>query len=283
MAKVIVLAGMSGAGRTVAAGALSDRGWFVIDNLPAELVSKIGNLAASAGGDYEKIGMVVSGYTDEMSEQIDLLRSEIQDFKLIFLEASKDVLISRYKTTKRRHPYNEVNLSTAINKETEDLKEAREDSDLIIDTSELNPYQLRERIFAIVDKGNEESQENLNVMLLSFGFKNGLPRDVDLIFDCRFMPNPHWVPELRKSTGQESSIQEYVMEPEISKKFLNQLEEMLITLLPHYVKEGKSYLTIALGCTGGKHRSVSVAEILGKRLENAGWENIVRHRDIEKT
>lgn len=283
MAKIVVIAGMSGAGRTVAAGALEDSGWFVIDNLPAALVTTVGGLAVSAGQDYEKIALVIGGYDAEMSDQVQLLRTSVDDVTLIFLEASKETLVTRFKTTKRRHPLAaDIPLADAIAKEKIELQQARAQADLVIDTSELNPYQLRERITEQITGDSSTTRSDMKITLLSFGFKHGLPRDVDLMFDVRFMPNPHWVPELKQKTGKEKIIQDYVSEPKVSQKFLTQLEEMLNTLLPAYVKEGKSYLTVALGCTGGKHRSVSVTEIIGKKLVDAGWDSVVRHRDIGK-
>jgi len=283
MAKVVVIAGMSGAGRSVAADALEDSGWFIVDNLPAELVSTIGNLAVSDGQDYEKVGLVIGGYTDEMSDQVELLRSTVDDFTLVFLEASKETIITRFKATKRKHPLaSDKPLSDAIAEEKINLQGARAVADLVIDTSQLNPYQLKDRITEQISDSKLNDGTNLKISLLSFGFKNGLPRDVDLMFDVRFMPNPYWVPELKELTGLQDIIQQYVTKPDVSKKFMTQLEEMLITLLPAYVKEGKSYLTVAIGCTGGKHRSVSVAELISKKLKEANWESVVRHRDIEK-
>lgn len=282
MAKVVVIAGMSGAGRSTAAAALEDVGWFVIDNLPAALISTIGNLAISAGDDYEKVALVIGGYSDEMSEQLELLEEAIEDYRLLYLEASNDALLTRFKATKRRHPLAaEMPLADAIASERSALQSAKIKADLVIDTSQYNPYDLRQRISDEVAEV-ENSGQTMQLRVLSFGFKHGIPRDVDLIFDCRFMPNPHWVPELKAHTGKEKIVQDYVMEPRVSQDFLDQLEQMMATLLPAYAKEGKSYMTIAVGCTGGKHRSVAVGELLSSSLTENGWDNIVSHRDVEK-
>ncbi len=283
MARVVVIAGMSGAGRSVAAAAFEDSGWFVVDNLPPELIGTIGNMALSAGGDYEKIALVIGGYSEETNTQLNLLKDAVKDFSLIFLEATEETLITRFKTTKRRHPLAGAgSLSSAILEERELLKAARTKADLVIDTSKLTPYQLKDRLNEKVIGSSESESNDIQITLLSFGFKNGLPRDVDVMFDVRFMPNPHWVPELRSLTGQDEVIQEYVMAPEVSQKFFAQLQDMLANLLPAYRQEGKAYLTIAFGCTGGKHRSVSVVELIHKFLEAEGFEHTVRHRDVAK-
>lgn len=281
MAKVVVIAGMSGAGRSVAAEALEDQGWFVIDNLPAELISTISNLALLAGDDYQKMALVIGGYDERMSEQVDRLEVSIDDFTLLFLEASPETLISRFKATKRPHHLaNDQSLADAIAQERKDLESARAKADLVIDTSRTNPYELKERVISSLAETDSETTMQIN--LLSFGFKNGVPRDVDMIFDVRFMPNPHWVPELKPKTGREQIIQDYVLTPEVSQKFMTQLKEMLGTLLPAFKAEGKSYLVVGIGCTGGKHRSVAVSEQLAAHLTEDNWENSLRHRDIDK-
>ena len=279
--RVAVVSGLSGAGRSVAAGAFEDLGWFVIDNLPGALVSKVGDLALSATGGYDRVALVMGGYDDEVSNEIEALRAQVEDVRAVFLEASSDVLVRRYKSTKRRHPLDDGgNLIDAIEAERRSLGPARAAADLVVDTSELNPYQLRERIaWHFTDA---ESDSSMRLTLVSFGFKHGMPVDADLVFDCRFLPNPHWEPELRPLSGQDEAIQAYVLDRPAAKRFLADLEPMLLHLLPEYEAEGKSYLTVAFGCTGGRHRSVAMVERMAAILAGAGWSPRVTHRDIDR-
>ncbi len=265
----------------MAAGAFEDLGWFVIDNLPGALVSKVGELALSGTGGYERVALVLGGYDEEVSTEIELLREQVTDVRSVFLEASTDVLIRRYKATKRRHPLeSEGNLLDAIEAERRSLDRARAAADVVIDTSDLNPYQLRERItWHFTDT---EAETRMRLTVLSFGYKHGLPLDVDLVFDCRFLPNPYWEPQLRALSGQDPEIVDYVLERPAAKRFVEDLDRLLTNLLPEYEAEGKSYLTVAFGCTGGRHRSVAIAEHLAARLEGAGWHPRVTHRDIER-
>lgn len=264
------------------AGAFEDLGWFVIDNLPGALVSKVGELALSGSGGYDRVALVLGGYDEEVSTEVEALRQQVPDVRSVFLEASTDVLIRRYKATKRPHPLeNEGNLLDAIEAERRSLDRARAAADVVIDTSELNPYQLRERIsWHFTDIESDDSSMRLTVM--SFGYKHGLPLDVDLVFDCRFLPNPHWEPELRPLSGQDAEIVQYVLERPSAERFVDDLDQMLTHLLPEYQVEGKSYLTVAFGCTGGRHRSVAIAEHVAKRLEASGWKPRVDHRDIDR-
>jgi UPF0042 nucleotide-binding protein len=266
----------------VAAGAFEDLGWFVIDNLPGALVSKVGELALSGSGGYERVALVMGGYDAEVSAEIESLRAQVTDVRSVFLEASTDVLVRRYKATKRRHPLeHEGNLLDAIEAERRNLAGARAAADVVIDTSELNPYELRERItWHFTDADGETGAMRLTV--LSFGYKHGMPLDVDLVFDCRFLPNPHWEPELRPLSGQDDDVRNYVLDRPSAKRFLTDIEQLFEHLLPEYESEGKSYLTVAFGCTGGRHRSVAIAEHVAERLEGGGWKPRVRHRDIER-
>jgi UPF0042 nucleotide-binding protein len=272
---------LSGAGRSVAAGALEDMGWFVIDNLPGALVSKVGELATFGGSGYERVALVMGGYDDEMSAEVSGLRNRVDDLATVFLEASTDVLVRRYESTKRRHPLaDDQPLTAAIEQERELLIKARESADIVIDTSELNPHELRERLSWHF--GGEDMTESMRLTLLSFGFKHGLPRDVDMVLDCRFLPNPYWDENLRSLSGKDPEIQEYVIDRPLAQRFVDHLETLLIDLLPAYQEEGKSYLSIAFGCTGGRHRSVAVAEVMGRILKEQGWQPQVLHRDIDR-
>ncbi len=284
MTRIAVVSGLSGAGRSVAAGAFEDLGWFVIDNLPGTLVSKVGELALSGSGGYERVALVMGAYDEVVSQEIEALRGNVEELTTVFLEASTDVLVRRYVSTKRRHPLvvdgSDGSLVDAIEEERSRLISVRAGADLVIDTSELNPHQLRERItWHFQDVGTESS---MRVTLASFGFKHGIPLDVDLVFDCRFLPNPHWEPDLRPLSGKDPEIQEYVVDRESSQRFLADLQRMLDHLVPEYQEEGKSYLTIAFGCTGGRHRSVAIAESVGRILKDQGLQPRVIHRDIDR-
>ena len=278
--RVAVVSGLSGAGRSVAAGAFEDLGWFVIDNLPGALISKVGELALSGGG-YDRVALVMGGHDEEVSQEIESLRSQVEDVRAVFLEASTDVLVRRYESTKRRHPLKgDGSLVDAIELERVGLVPAREAADLVLDTSALNPHQLRERITEhFKDIGTDTS---MRLTLVSFGYKHGIPLDVDLVFDCRFLPNPHWDADLRPLSGKDPEIQDYVVDRPAGQRFLSDLSQMLDHLLPEYEDEGKSYLTVAFGCTGGRHRSVAIAESVGHMLKDGGWHPRVSHRDIEK-
>lgn len=283
MVQVVVLTGHSGAGRSVAAGALEDSGWFVIDNLPVSLVPKVADLATSGAGSggYERIALVMAGYDAEMAQQVEALRGSIDAVSVVFLEASTEVLIRRYESTKRRHPLSDgSSLSAAIEEEQARLQAARDTADLVIDTSELNPHQLRDRL---TDQfGDDADTDSMRITVSSFGFKHGLPLDVDLVFDCRFLPNPHWDDALRPFSGKDPEVQAYVLERGLTERFLDNLNTLFEDLLPAYEDEGKSYLSIAFGCTGGRHRSVAVAEAVARRLKDAGHRPRVSHRDIDR-
>ncbi len=279
--KLTVVTGLSGAGRSVAAGAFEDMGWFVIDNLPVSLVPKITELASSANANYDRVALVMAGYDAEMAEQVRQLRTELDHVTVLFLEASTKVLIRRYESTKRRHPLSDgTSLTDAIEAERERLGAAQASADLIVDTSDLNPHQLRERLSSQFD--DAASDDGMRITVSSFGFKHGIPLDVDLVLDCRFLPNPHWEEELRPLSGKDGPVQTYVLDRPVTERFLSHLDGLFDDLLPAYADEGKSYLTIAFGCTGGRHRSVAVAESVAKTLKERGWVPRVSHRDIER-
>lgn len=279
--KVTVVTGLSGAGRSVAAGALDDLGWFVIDNLPVSLVPKVAELATSATANYDRVALVMAGYDEEMALQVDELRRTLDNVTVIFLEASVEALVRRYKLTRRRHPLSDgTSLTDAIEEEAERLVAARAAADLVIDTSDLNVHQLRDRLTkAFPDDGLEGT---MRVAVSSFGFKHGMPLDVDLVLDCRFLPNPHWEEDLRPLSGKDPEVRAYVLERELTERFLDRLNGLLDELLPAYADEGKSFLSIAFGCTGGRHRSVAVAEVIGQQLKERGWLPRVSHRDIDR-
>lgn len=279
--QITVVAGLSGAGRSVSAGALDDHGWFVIDNLPATLVPKVAELATSAADGFERVALVMAGYDAEMAIQVEKLRDQLSNVTVVFLEASDEVLIRRYESTKRRHPLDDgTGVAAAIPKERQRLMEARAAADLVIDTSDLNPHRLRERVIALF--GDTDGADAMRITVSSFGFKHGIPLDVDMVLDCRFLPNPHWDADLRPFSGKDAEIQKFVLEREGTITFLDRLDALLEGLLPAYIDEGKSYLGIAFGCTGGRHRSVAVAEEISRRLKDRGFAPRVSHRDIDR-
>ncbi len=284
MAQILVLAGMSGAGRSSAAAVLEDLGWLVIDNLPASLMSKVAELVESNHGERQKVALVVgrggADSVEEIAGAFSELRKGSVPVRLLFLEASDEALVRRFEGTRRRHPIGEGPLSEAITEERKRLAKLKDAADLVIDTSDLNVHQLRDRLVAIFERA--DPGKLLQVSVMSFGFSYGIPVDVDMVIDCRFLPNPHWVPELRNHTGRDEAVRNWVLSQSLTKEFLAKLEDLLALSLPGYVREGKSYLSIAVGCTGGKHRSVVVAEEVASAIAARGFQPKVIHRDIDK-
>jgi RNase adapter protein RapZ len=283
MSRIVVVTGLSGAGRTVAAGALEDMGWFVIDNLPPSLVSKVAELASHRGeAGFDRVALVLSGRGADLADLVVQLQERVDDVRVLFVEASTDVLVRRYESTKRRHPRADSGTSVpeAIELERSELGAARARADVVIDTSRLNPHELRERLAGLF--GEEGAGSGMQLSIRSFGYKTGLPLDADLVFDCRFLPNPHWVEELRPLTGLDDEVAAYILGHEMADRFVTKLLDLLVDLLPAYEAEGRSYLSIAIGCTGGRHRSVAIAETLGRLLGERGWSPRISHRDIER-
>jgi UPF0042 nucleotide-binding protein len=281
MSEVLLVAGMSGAGRSTASAALDDLGWFVIDNMPPELIARVGELATAGPLDYSGVAFIVgrSGRVEPVAllDVVNELKTRHENAKILFLDAPDDVLIHRFEGNRRRHPFPASNLADSIAGEREQLQSLREAADVVIDTGSINTNQLRSRIVEIF---NEESgRDSLRVSLVSFGYSNGIPRDVDLVFDCRFLPNPHWIDELRPLTGLDEAVSNYVLDQEPAQHFLHDVVQLLEWQIPAFAKEGKSYLSIAIGCTGGRHRSVAIAEEIGRRLE---LQHAVFHRDIAR-
>jgi RNase adapter protein RapZ len=286
MAEFVVLTGMSGAGRSTAAAVFEDLGWFVIENLPLQLVSKVAELVEPPDSTIQRVVFVVARNTPEdlspggrFDEAVEQLRRTGGLVRIVVLESSDDVLVRRYEGTRRRHPLAENGrVIDGIGRERALLELLKAQADLVIDTSTLNVHQLRDRIMT----GFAEHSAEMTVNVVSFGFKHGLPTDVDLVFDLRFLPNPHWVDELRPFTGLDEPVRDYVLGNPETQAFLTQLNAMLETLLPLYAREGKSYLSIGIGCTGGQHRSVAVSHELGMTLAKLGYAANVRHRDLDK-
>jgi UPF0042 nucleotide-binding protein len=278
----VVITGLSGAGRSKAANVLEDLGWFVIDNLPAALIDKVAELVRQPGSAIDHVALVL-GARDvvELTAGLSHLRDAAERVRVLFLEASDEVLVRRFEDTRRRHPFeDEGGLVTAIAKERAALEPLKGEADVVVDTGDLNVHQLRERIEALF--ASDTTEGGLQTAVMSFGYKHGLPLDVDLVLDCRFLPNPHWVEELRPHTGRDADVRNYVLRFPETGEFLDRLDNLLELLLPAYVAEGKSYLTIAMGCTGGHHRSVVMAEEVAALLRTRGFEPRVTHRDIDR-
>ncbi|HZD72505.1 MAG TPA: RNase adapter RapZ [Actinomycetota bacterium] len=280
----VVITGMSGAGRSEAAKVLEDLGYFVIDNLPPSLIGRVAELAL-VGRDQSRVALVVDArggaFADDVSElqrALEPLRAQTITLRVLFLEASDEVLVRRFEQTRRRHPVAGERVVEAIARERDLLRELRAGADLVIDTSDLNVHELRDRILAAF----ADEAAGLLVTVASFGFKYGLPLDADVVLDVRFLPNPHWVPSLRPQTGQDRAVRDYVLEQEGTKAFMDRVEALLKIALPGYVREGKHYLTVAIGCTGGRHRSVVLAEELGRWLADRSFRVNVTHRDMER-
>lgn len=282
MVEYIIITGMSGAGRSSAADTLDDLGWFVIDNLPLPLFEKITELTVGLGEPFEKIGFVVgagSGH-GEILHVVDHLRRATDQVQVMFLDASDEVLVRRFEETRRRHPLrNADSLLESITEERAVLQMVKASADVVVDTTDLNVHGLRTRM---IDLFGGDRGVDLQLQVSSFGYKRGVPLDADYVFDCRFLPNPHWVEELRPQSGLDSDVASYVLNLKQSKKFLDDLVEMFMGILPAYREEGKSYLSIAFGCTGGRHRSVVMAEAFAKRLAERGYQAPAVHRDVDK-
>ncbi len=280
MGEILLVTGMSGAGRSTVSAALEDLGWFVIDNLPLELVVRVGELATAGNLDYAGVAFVVGRSGRVQPAALIEVEQELQlkhgGAKILFLDAPDDVLISRYEGNRRRHPYPAPTLADSIAAERSLLQPLRDAADLVIDTGSINTNQLRARI---VETFAPVGTDSLRVSLVSFGYANGIPRDVDLVFDCRFLPNPHWVEELRPMSGLDEPVASYVLGQEPAQHLVADVVSMLEWQIPAFAKEGKSYLSVALGCTGGRHRSVAIAEEIRRRLNIT---NNVYHRDINR-
>jgi len=280
--QLVIVTGLSGAGRSTAAKCLEDLGWFVVDNLPPSLLATMAELGARSQGAVSRIAVVVDvrsrAFFSDLRAALDDLDERGLRPRVVFLEASDDALVRRFENVRRPHPLQEDGrLVDGIARERALQQDLRGDADLVIDTTALNVHELRAKVGAAF---GVDSESSLRATVVSFGYKYGLPVDADLVVDCRFLPNPHWVPELRPHTGRSSAVREYVLAQPGAKEFLDQYAELLRVLAAGYRREGKHYLTLAVGCTGGKHRSVTMAEELAARLAVDGVNVAVVHRDL---
>jgi UPF0042 nucleotide-binding protein len=285
---IVVVTGMSGAGRTTALHVLEDLGYFCIDNLPTPLLAQAVALCTDKGG-HLRIGVGtdvrVRAFLDEADDEVARLKGRGEPVTVIFLDAEDSVLVRRYSESRRPHPLSseivDADLLNLIKAERDRLRDLRERADRVIDTSQLNTHEFRR---LLVDVFAGAGAPRMTTRIMSFGFKHGIPIEADLMFDLRFLPNPHFVPTLRPKSGLDPEVAAYVLERPEAREMLDELEHLLLPLLPRYAKEGKVVLTVAIGCTGGRHRSVAIAEALAKRLRERGapGEVHVSHRDIER-
>ncbi len=282
-----VITGLSGAGKSEAIKCFEDMGYFCIDNLPPSLIPKMAELSLLPGSKVKKVALVsdVRGgsFFDALFEALRLLQGLGIDCQILFLEASDEALVKRFKETRRRHPLSqEGTIIDGIHEERKIMEQLRGQANIIIDTSDLAPFELKDKIRSTILRQDKETK-GLMVTVLSFGYKYGVPLDVDVVMDVRFLPNPHYVDSLREFDGTDDSVRRFVLDREETKSFLKKFESLLAFLLPRYVGEGKTHLSVAVGCTGGTHRSVTLAEEVARFLKDKGYNVIVRHRDVQRS
>lgn len=283
-ADIVVITGLSGAGRSTAAKSLEDLGWFVVDNLPPGLLPTMVDLAARSNGAVSRMAAVVDvrsrAFSTDLKSAVTDLGARGATARVVYLEAAEDTLVRRFDSERRPHPMQgNGRVTDGIAAERELLREVRGDADLVLDTTRLNVHELRARMRDFFGG----TAAGLRLSVVSFGYKYGLPVDADQVADCRFLPNPHWIPELAPMTGQDEPVREYVLSQPGAKEFLRHYAELLNVVLPGYEREGKRFVTLAVGCTGGKHRSVAIADELAARVAGAlgaGADVQVVHRDL---
>ena len=280
MSEFLIITGMSGAGRSTAARSMEDGGWFRVDNMPPAMFAEVAKMVAAPGSGVDRVAFVVGtgAFMNELAPGIEGLRADGHRVRVLFLDASDEVLVRRFEGTRHRHPLAGALIEGSIQRERDLLEPIRERADLVIDTSDLNENALRKRMAELFASTSDAAA--MQTALISFGYKHGLPLDADLVLDCRFLPNPHWVPELQPLTGLDEAVRDYVLGRDESTEFTDRVDDLLRFLLPHFLAEGKSYLTIAVGCTGGRHRSVAIVEELARRLRAEGHALSVFHRDV---
>ena len=283
---IVVVTGLSGSGKSTALKAIEDEGFFCMDNIPIDLIAKFTEISDSASFDLPKvcIGMDVRAgaisFVEKASLMVSLLRGIADDVHLIFLEADKENLLNRYKETRRRHPLSDLypNLLDAVDAEIEMLKPIREIADFIVNTSKMNVHELQTKIKNIISY--EDKSRDMYIEIRSFGFKKGIPIDADIVMDVRFLPNPYFIESLKDKTGSDKEVKEFLEQQDSYIEFIQRFKDLIRFILPLYKKEGRSYLNIAVGCTGGRHRSVAVAEETSHVIKESGYSCKLIHRDI---
>ncbi|MFN3257685.1 MAG: RNase adapter RapZ [Ilumatobacter sp.] len=279
MAEIVLITGLSGAGRSGAADVLEDLGFYVVDNMPTTLIDTIVDLAAKPGSDIAQLALVAGRQHHELLGKIAEIRSSGHRVRVLFLDATTAEIVRRYDATRRRHPLADdaAGLVESIELERSQLDPVRGVADLAIDTTDLNVHQLKQRLLGAFDT---DTDARVQVSVESFGFKHGVPLDADIVMDVRFLPNPHWQDDLRPLTGHDPKVRDHVLETAAGSDFVDRFDDLLASLLPQYEAEGRSYLTVAIGCTGGRHRSVAVSEELAARLRRRGVAVRTSHRDV---
>jgi UPF0042 nucleotide-binding protein len=285
--ELVILTGMSGSGKASALKAFEDLGYYSVDNLPLDLIPRFAELVAKSA-EITRAALVIDVREGTRLDRFPPLLKQVRKVlptRVVFLEASEDAIVRRFSETRRPHPLGrEETVLDSIRAERKRLDPIRNVADILLDTTKFNVHDLRAHINAQFERGGDgkSNERNLGISVTSFGFKNGVPSDADLVFDVRFLPNPHFVPEFRKLTGKHPKVAKYVRQFPQTQEFLDKTADLLTFLLPHYIKEGKSYLTVGIGCTGGQHRSVMIAEELKKRLAEAGYRAKASHRDMPR-
>jgi len=280
--EILILTGMSGAGRSTVAHALEDLGWYVVDNLPPSLLPSLVDKGTGLGGKEYAVVVDVRGghFFDELTQALDELKKKGSAYRLVFLDATDQALVQRFESTRRPHPLQgDDRILDGIARERIKLEIVKSECDIAIDTSNLNVHQLEKRIGEIFGGGKVQG---MRINVLSFGYKYGIPVDSDLVLDCRFIPNPHWIPQLRPLTGLTSQVSDKVLGSTGVRTFVKDYVDLVTSMIPGYMHEGKKYLTIAVGCTGGKHRSVAITEEISKRLNDMSLDLTAHatHRDV---
>ncbi len=284
--RFVIVTGLSGAGKTEATRSLEDLGYFCVDNLPPTLIPKFAEACVQSEGKIDKVALVIDIrggiFFDDLFESLIYLKENEFKYEILFLEASDEVLVKRFKEARRSHPLSpDGRVITGIDEERKKLRELKDRADNIIDTSKYAIKDLREKLNLFYGDGKEREQ-NLSITVLSFGFKYGIPVDSDLVFDVRFIPNPFYIPDLKPFSGNDEPVRNYVLSQTETQGFLSRIEDMLKFLIPNYVKEGKRQLIVAIGCTGGRHRSVAIANELNAKLNAAGFKSSIDHRDVNE-
>jgi UPF0042 nucleotide-binding protein len=281
--QLVILTGLSGSGKSTVLKAFEDMGFYCVDNLPVELIPIFAELHSAGEGDFARAALLVDAREGAQLEKLPPLLKHLRrnhPIALVFIDAGEDALLRRYSETRRPHPFGKaLSVRESLSHERALMEPIRKLADVVIDTSKFNVHELRN---FVTQRFKNPEKRPILVSLVSFGYKYGVPTDSDLVFDVRFLPNPHFVPRLRRYTGRDAKVQRYIRSFPQTGEFLRRIDGLLTYLIPHYIAEGKSYLTIAFGCTGGKHRSVMLAESVKKSLEKHGYSAKVVHRDIEK-
>lgn len=282
--RIVVVTGLAGAGKSTAARALEDVGFFVVDNLPPQLIETLVNLADNSGGELRRIALVIDAreakFLKEFGPAWERLTATEHEVNLLFLDASDEALVKRFKETRRRHPLDHgEGVRHGIAAERALLEDMQHRADELFNTTAMSVHQLKQRV---TERFGSTQSDALGLTVMSFGFKHGLPSELDLCFDCRFLQNPYFVDQLRLRPGTDPEVAQYVLEQPDTELFIRKIEDMVDFLLPRFLAEGKAYVTTAIGCTGGRHRSVAIAEALGRRLREKSFEVRVLHRDLDK-